>query len=90
MAKYSELLNKKIDVGFGKTVINSYTITDMLPTLQVEEGRGKMYKCSVDWTNKDLAGAFPELNFDAQTLDELLEKGQSVCPFMPSLYYKIN
>lgn len=90
MEKYKDLLDKKINLCFGKTVINSYTITDMLPTLQVEEGRGKMYKCSVDWTNKEIAGSFPELNFDTQTLDELLEKGQSVCPFMPAVYYKIN
>lgn len=90
MEKYKDLLNKKINVVFGKTVINSYTITDILPTLQVEEGRGKMYKCDIDWANKEIAGTFPVLNFDTRTLDELLEKGQSACPFMSALSYKIR
>lgn len=85
--EYKELIGKKINVEFNGTVINSYKITEILPTMQSMEGRGKLYKCSVDWENKNIAGAYPILEFDAQTLNELVEKNLAICPFMSNLYY---
>jgi hypothetical protein len=89
MEKYKVLIGKKINLEFNGTALNSYKITEMLPTDESMEGRGKMFKCSVDWEKKELAGAEPTLSFDEQTLDELIETGKSVCPLFSNLHYKI-
>ena len=91
--KYKKLIGKKINMEFEGKAINSYKITEILPTLENMEGRGKLYKCSVDWENKDVAGAYPVLDFDTQTLDELLKHGKALCPMPPfyaSLAYVIT
>ena len=88
--KKKKLIGKTINLQFDDTVINSYKITDMLPTIETLEGRGKLYKCSTDWENKNVEGAYPMLEFDAQTLDELLKDSIAVCPFMPNLKYRIT
>jgi len=85
--KYKELIGKKINVNWNEKTINSYKITEISPTTRNLEGRGLLYKCSLDWENKDIEGAFPILEFDTKTLDELLEKGLATCPGLPNLYY---
>ena len=64
----------------------------MALTQKIMEGRGKIYQCRVDWENKNLSGAYPFMEFDAQTLDELLKDDLSACPtpFMSNLYYIIE
>ena len=88
MEKYKVLLNKKINMEFSGNVLNSYKITEMKPTDRFMvglEGSGKVYECLVDWEDKQAVGAIPMMNFDEQTLNDLLVNGYSVCPFMPSL-----
>ncbi len=87
--KYKELIGKKINVGLNGQTVNSYKITKMLSTHRGMGNRGRIYECHVDWENKDMAEAPLIMDFDAQTLDELLT-GTSICPFMPNLYYKLD
>ena len=90
MDKYKPLIGLKINVEFNGNVVNSYKIRKIQPTFESMEGRGSMFRCNVDWSKKDVAGAYPTMKFDEKTLDELLDKNLSICPFMPNLYYIIE
>jgi hypothetical protein len=85
--KYKDLIGEKIDLMFNAAKMNTFEIMGMKYSGESQFGLGKMYECSVNWDNKDIGGAYPELLFDERTLNELVEKKTSVCPFMPSLYY---
>ncbi len=90
MEKYKILLNKKINLCHINTIINSYKITEMLPTDKSIDGRGKLYKCSMDWKNKNIAGAYPSLDFDEKTLNDLLTTNKTCSPFTDTIFYQID
>ncbi len=90
MEKYQALLQKKINVELDGNVVNSYKITSILPTKDTLAGRGKLYNCSVDWENKQMVGAHPNLTFDAQTLNDLTDNNCAISPFMPTLRYVLK
>ncbi len=93
MEKYKTLLNKKINVEFNGTVLNSYWITDIKVTdrfIPQLESRGKVHTCSVNWQITGVAGAIPVMDFEEQTLKDLLENGFSVCPTLPNLIYRLD
>ncbi len=93
MKKYDSLLSKTINVEFNSMKVNSFKFTDITPThrfMSLPKRNGRIYDCSVDWTNKEIKGAYPKMSFDEQTLYELLLTGLSVCPMMPNLLYKFD
>ncbi len=89
MEKYKPLLNRRITVEYNGKHINAYKITEITPTDEIMEGRGKIYLCEIEWHMKDLPGAYPKLGFDTQTLDELVEGAQANCPGIPGLIYRM-
>lgn len=93
MSKYNTLLNKKINVEFNGTILNSYYIKKMRPTdryVTGYESRGIIHNCDVDWEITGVAGAIPVMDFEEQTLDDLMNNGFSVCPTLPNLIYRLD
>lgn len=89
MEKYIPLINKKINLVFNDQIINSYKITMIGPSKEVE-GIGKVLKCQVEWDNKELADNVPRMDFDVKTLDDLVTTGQAICPFLAEIIFKID
>lgn len=86
--KYQDLIGRKIGLHYGENVVNTYVITSMEPIEYRKPGLGQMFRCSITWELQS-SGTIPIMDFDEKTLNELLEKGQSVCPLMTNLIYVV-
>jgi len=89
MEKYKKLIGKNMDVVYNKDVLYSQKITTISIIDETLEGRGKLYKCSMEY-DRSILNSSPTLDFDEQTLNELLEKNISICPSMQNLFYIIK
>lgn len=84
MEKYKKLINKKINLENNGTIINSYKITEIIPTGRFMvglEGSGNVYNCPVVWENKELGKDYPTMEFSENVFEELLKDGVSYMPF---------
>jgi hypothetical protein len=91
--KYKKLIGKHIDVMFYDKAINSYVITEIIPTVSKWQGwehRGQMYKCPVEWENKEIAKDYPYMDFDVQTLDDLIKTGEAQSPMMANMSFVVQ
>lgn len=88
MEKYKVLLNKKINVNLMDMTMNSYKIVKMFPAHDAMPGRGRLYQCTIEW-DKEMPGADARMDFDEQTMDELIANKKAMCPFMANLYYEM-
>lgn len=90
MDRYETLIDKKINVVLDGKVLNSFKFKQIVPTTGSVEGRGSMLKCSCDWEIKGMTGCDHILDFDEQTLRELLQSKKSCYPGEMNLYYEIE
>jgi hypothetical protein len=86
---YEDLLNRRIDLEFQGKHVNSFKITELIATNEImpagPEGNGRVYAGKIEWTNKNIAGCHPDMNYPESILSDLINKKKSVCEYAPDV-----
>lgn len=92
MEKYKALIGKKIQVMMFQDVLDSYVITKIEPSNEVDKtGKAdQIYKCHVQWSDKSTIGyRYPYMNFADYDLDALIKDGLAHSPILAGNYFKV-